>query len=166
MTDNYFRVPAPAGVSLPGGRGDHRDVHGGRDRHPGAIHSGQDGRHGWPAWIGAALAAGEARLTGTWGGIRYPDLPVIRYRGRCLNTLQAAYADLGDDVRAAPEDQTADDLFTIDPRRCRQSDGRAVHGHGRAVEDAEYGLVSCLGTVNYDRGLCTGAAILKRGSAG
>jgi acetyl-CoA acetyltransferase len=36
---------------------------------------------------------------------------------------------------------------------------------GRAVENAEYGLVSCLGTVNYDRGLCTGAAILKRGSA-
>jgi acetyl-CoA acetyltransferase len=35
---------------------------------------------------------------------------------------------------------------------------------GRAVEGAEYGLVSCLGTVNYDRGICTGAIILKRGS--
>lgn len=34
---------------------------------------------------------------------------------------------------------------------------------GRAVANAEYGLISCLGTVNYDRGLCTGAAILKRG---
>jgi acetyl-CoA acetyltransferase len=36
---------------------------------------------------------------------------------------------------------------------------------GRAVEGAEYGLVSCLGTVNYDRGLCTGAIVLKRGLA-
>jgi len=36
---------------------------------------------------------------------------------------------------------------------------------GRAVERAEYGLVSCLGTVNYDRGLCTGAILLKRGLA-
>lgn len=36
---------------------------------------------------------------------------------------------------------------------------------GRAVENAEYGLISCLGTVNYDRGLCTGAAILRRGRA-
>ena len=34
---------------------------------------------------------------------------------------------------------------------------------GRAVEKSEYGLVSCLGTVNYDRGICTGAIILKRG---
>ena len=34
---------------------------------------------------------------------------------------------------------------------------------GRPVPGAEIGLVSCLGTVNYDRGLCTGAAILRRG---
>jgi acetyl-CoA acetyltransferase len=43
-----------------------------------------------------------------------------------------------------------------------QLTGRSL---GRAVENAEYGLVSCLGTVNYERGLCTGAAILKRGRA-
>src|SRR5690606_28407524 len=34
---------------------------------------------------------------------------------------------------------------------------------GRPVPNAEYGLVSCLGTVNYDRGVCTAAAILRRG---
>jgi acetyl-CoA acetyltransferase len=34
---------------------------------------------------------------------------------------------------------------------------------GRPVPGAEYGLVSCLGTANYDRGVCTGAAILRRG---
>ena len=34
---------------------------------------------------------------------------------------------------------------------------------GRPVPDAEIGLVSCLGTANYDRGVCTGAAILRRG---
>lgn len=33
---------------------------------------------------------------------------------------------------------------------------------GRPVPDAEYGLVSCLGTANYDRGVCTAAAILRR----
>lgn len=36
---------------------------------------------------------------------------------------------------------------------------------GRAVPKTEYGLVSCLGTVNYDRGLCTGAIVLKTGGA-
>jgi acetyl-CoA acetyltransferase len=34
---------------------------------------------------------------------------------------------------------------------------------GRQVPKAEIGLVSCLGTVNFDRGICTGAAILRRG---
>lgn len=34
---------------------------------------------------------------------------------------------------------------------------------GRPVPNAEFGLVSCLGTVNYDRGVCTAAAILRRG---
>ena len=34
----------------------------------------------------------------------------------------------------------------------------------RRCRDANIGLVSCLGTVNYDRGLCTGAAILTRGA--
>lgn len=40
-----------------------------------------------------------------------------------------------------------------------------VTGHplGRPVPGAEIGLVSCLGTANYDRGVCTGAAILRRG---
>lgn len=41
-----------------------------------------------------------------------------------------------------------------------QVTGRAM---GRPVPDAEIGLVSCLGTVNYDRGLCTAATILRRG---
>jgi len=36
---------------------------------------------------------------------------------------------------------------------------------GAAVSDAKAGIVSCYGTVNYDRGLCSSAAILKRGSA-
>jgi len=34
---------------------------------------------------------------------------------------------------------------------------------GAAVAEAKVGLVSCYGTVNYDRGLCSSAAILTRG---
>jgi acetyl-CoA acetyltransferase len=34
---------------------------------------------------------------------------------------------------------------------------------GRPVDKPEYGLVSCLGTVNYDRGLCTGAIVFRKG---
>ena len=41
----------------------------------------------------------------------------------------------------------------------RQLAGRT---HGRAVEGARHGLVSCFGMINYDRGLCTSAAILGR----
>ena len=33
---------------------------------------------------------------------------------------------------------------------------------GNVVEDAHNGLVSCFGMINYDRGLCTSAAILRR----
>ena len=33
---------------------------------------------------------------------------------------------------------------------------------GNVVEDAHNGLVSCFGMINYDRGLCTAAAILRR----
>ncbi|MFA5940859.1 MAG: glutathione S-transferase family protein [Sinimarinibacterium sp.] len=55
----------------------------------------------------AALAAGEACVTGTYGGIRYPDLPVIRYRARCLNTLQSAYTGLADEVRSAVDARLA-----------------------------------------------------------
>ena len=33
---------------------------------------------------------------------------------------------------------------------------------GNVVEDAHNGLVSCFGMINYDRGLCTAAAILKK----
>jgi len=33
---------------------------------------------------------------------------------------------------------------------------------GNVVEDAQNGLVSCFGMINYDRGLCTSAAILRR----
>jgi acetyl-CoA acetyltransferase len=34
---------------------------------------------------------------------------------------------------------------------------------GARVENAKAGIVSCFGTVNYDRGLCSSAAILERG---
>ena len=35
---------------------------------------------------------------------------------------------------------------------------------GHAVEDARHGLVSCFGMINYDRGLCTSAAVLAKSS--
>ena len=35
--------------------------------------------------------------------------------------------------------------------------------HGHRVENAQYGLVSCFGMINYDRGLCTSAAIMASG---
>jgi hypothetical protein len=34
---------------------------------------------------------------------------------------------------------------------------------GAAVKDAKIGLVSGFGMINYDRGLCSGAAILAAG---
>jgi len=36
---------------------------------------------------------------------------------------------------------------------------------GAMVADAAHGLVSCFGMINYDRGLCSSAAILSRGQA-
>ena len=36
---------------------------------------------------------------------------------------------------------------------------------GNLVENARHGLVSCFGMINYDRGLCTSAAILKRSTS-
>ena len=36
---------------------------------------------------------------------------------------------------------------------------------GKAVTDARFGLVSGFGMINYDRGLCTGAAVLARSDA-
>jgi len=42
----------------------------------------------------------------------------------------------------------------------RQLTGQTL-GHG--VKNAQHGLVSCFGMINYDRGLCTSAAILARG---
>ena len=41
----------------------------------------------------------------------------------------------------------------------RQLTGRQI---GAPVENARFGLVSCFGMVNYDRGLCTSAALLAR----
>lgn len=43
----------------------------------------------------------------------------------------------------------------------RQLTGRPL---GVAVPDAEHALVSGFGMINYDRGLCSGAAVLSRGS--
>ena len=45
----------------------------------------------------------------------------------------------------------------------RQLTGETLDGG--VVPDAEIGLVSCYGTVNYDRGLCSSAAILRRGKS-
>ena len=44
----------------------------------------------------------------------------------------------------------------------RQLTGTAL---GAAVADARLGLVSGFGMINYDRGLCSGAAVLARGGA-
>ena len=44
----------------------------------------------------------------------------------------------------------------------RQLTGQAL---GAAVPDAQAGVVSCYGTVNYDRGLCSSAAVLTCGRA-
>lgn len=44
----------------------------------------------------------------------------------------------------------------------RQLTGKSI---GATVADAEAGVVSCFGTVNYDRGLCSSAAILTKGRA-
>jgi acetyl-CoA acetyltransferase len=38
------------------------------------------------------------------------------------------------------------------------------HAEGRAVKDAQLGLIGGFGMVTYDRCLCTGAAILGRSS--
>lgn len=44
----------------------------------------------------------------------------------------------------------------------RQLTGAAL---GAAVTEARHGLVSCFGMINYDRGLCSSAAVLARGGA-
>ena len=36
---------------------------------------------------------------------------------------------------------------------------------GNTVENAQHGLVSCFGMINYDRGICTSAAIFSRSTA-
>ncbi|AXQ27795.1 glutathione S-transferase family protein [Solimonas sp. K1W22B-7] len=42
----------------------------------------------------ASVAAGQKRFSGHYGDIAYPDLPAVRYRARCLLTLQRAYESL------------------------------------------------------------------------
>jgi acetyl-CoA acetyltransferase len=42
----------------------------------------------------------------------------------------------------------------------RQLTGQTL---GHSVKNAQHGMVSCFGMINYDRGLCTSAAILARG---
>ncbi len=44
----------------------------------------------------------------------------------------------------------------------RQLTGKPL---GARVPDAQTGIVSCFGTVNYDRGVCASAAILQTGRA-
>lgn len=46
-----------------------------------------------------AVATHQAHFSGRYGGIDYPNLPAIRYRARCLNTLLAAYAALPIEAR-------------------------------------------------------------------
>ena len=48
----------------------------------------------------AAVASGARQFSGRYGAIRYPDLPAVRYRARCLNTLQQQYIQLAPTVRA------------------------------------------------------------------
>lgn len=55
----------------------------------------------------AALAHGARHFSGVYGGIAYADLPAIRYRARCLRTLQDAYAALAPEVRAAVDARLA-----------------------------------------------------------
>ncbi|PPE72478.1 hypothetical protein C3942_18210 [Solimonas fluminis] len=47
----------------------------------------------------AAVAAGRRRFSGEYGGIAYPELPAVRYRARCLATLQRDYAALAPEAR-------------------------------------------------------------------
>ncbi|HSW12060.1 MAG TPA: glutathione S-transferase family protein [Solimonas sp.] len=47
-----------------------------------------------------AVAQGKARFSGRYGDIDYPQLPALRYRARCLATLQQAYAGLDHATRA------------------------------------------------------------------
>lgn len=47
-----------------------------------------------------AAKIGSAHFDGQYGGIRYRALPAIRYRARCLSTLQLAYAGLDSEMRA------------------------------------------------------------------
>lgn len=47
-----------------------------------------------------ALARGQGSFSGTYGGITYPDLPVVRYRARCLATLRRDYGALDPEMRA------------------------------------------------------------------
>lgn len=48
----------------------------------------------------AAVASGQRRYSGRYGGIDYPQLPAVRYRARCLATLQRDYAALDEGLRA------------------------------------------------------------------
>lgn len=47
-----------------------------------------------------AVETGLSRFDGCYGDIRYRGLPAIRYRARCLRTLQLAYSALDPAVRA------------------------------------------------------------------
>ncbi|NGY03795.1 glutathione S-transferase family protein [Solimonas terrae] len=47
-----------------------------------------------------AAKTGTTHFDGHYGGIRYRRLPTIRYRARCLRTLQLAYAALDAEQRA------------------------------------------------------------------
>ena len=50
-----------------------------------------------------AVAGNTRRFSGCYGGINYPQLPAIRYRARCLNTLRNSYQQLSVPVRTQVE---------------------------------------------------------------
>ena len=55
-----------------------------------------------------ALACGARHFSGVYGGIAYPQLPVVAYRARCLLSLQQAFAALPSAARATVAARLAD----------------------------------------------------------
>src|SRR3546814_17751479 len=56
---------------------------------------------------------GTPHFDGQYAGIRYRRLPTVRYRARCLRTLQLAYAGLDPAVRACVDARLAAHAIVI-----------------------------------------------------